>query len=338
MSATIKDIAKITGLGIATVSKYLNGGNVRPKNKIAIEKAIKDLHYTVNSFARSLKTSKSNTIGIVIPELSNAFITTIISTVEDILRKSGYATFVCDCRSDEKMEADVVNFLLSKQVDGIINMPLTANGNHLLPAISNNIPIVLIDRMIKELVGKVSAVIVDNTDATEKATEYLIKSGFTNIAMILGPKDIYTTLLRYKGFINTLNKYNIELNPNNIIYSDYNISGGYESTKELFKLKKPPEAIFVTNYEMTLGSIVALNEMHVNIPEDISIVGFDRPDLFSAIYPDLTAIRQPQNRIGEVAARLILNNLSSDKSQRYNQVITLPTELQLGSSIKIKKA
>ncbi len=134
MSATVKDIARETGLGLATISKYLNGGNVRPKNKKLIDDAIKALHFVPNEFARSLRTRQSRTIGVLIPELSNAFITSIITTMEDLLRKQDYAVIVCDCRTDPQMEKEAVSFLMHKRVDGLINMPTDQTGAHLAPA------------------------------------------------------------------------------------------------------------------------------------------------------------------------------------------------------------
>ena len=116
----MKDIANKTGLGLATISKYLNGGSVREKNRLAIEKAIAELDFTVNEFARSLKTSKSKTIGVLIPELSNVFITSVITVLEDILRQNGYGIIVCDSRTDEERQKDAIEFLLSKMVDGIV--------------------------------------------------------------------------------------------------------------------------------------------------------------------------------------------------------------------------
>ena len=122
MAATIKDIANRTGLGLATISSYLNGGNVREKNREKIELAIKELHFEVNEVARGLKTNRTYTIGVVIPELNNIFCTEIITGMEDILRKKGYATIVCDCRTDKELEREAVEFLYRKRVDGIINI------------------------------------------------------------------------------------------------------------------------------------------------------------------------------------------------------------------------
>ena len=131
MAATMKDIARRTGLGLATISSYFNGGNVREKNRVKIEEAIQELHYEVNEVARGLKTNATKTIGVVIPELNNTFCAEIITEMEDVLRSHGYATIVCDCRTDKKLERDAVEFLSRKRVDGIISMPVDAEGNHL---------------------------------------------------------------------------------------------------------------------------------------------------------------------------------------------------------------
>ena len=115
MAATMKDLARETGLGLATLSKYFNGGTVRDKNRLLIEAAVKKLHYVPNEVARSLKTQQTRVIGVIIPELSNAFITSIISSMEDILRRHDYAVIVCDCRSDAKREKEAVEFLMHRR-------------------------------------------------------------------------------------------------------------------------------------------------------------------------------------------------------------------------------
>ena len=145
MAATIKDIAKQTGLGLATISSYLNGGNVREKNRVKIEAAIEELHFEVNEVARGLKTNKTKIIGIIIPELNNIFCAEIITEVEDLLRSHGYATMICDCRTDEKREEEAVEFLLHRRVDGLIIMPSGRRGRYLKKFTKAGKPVVLID-------------------------------------------------------------------------------------------------------------------------------------------------------------------------------------------------
>ncbi len=338
MASTMKDIAKITGLGLATISKYLNGGNVRPKNKRLIEDAVRDLHFVPNEFARSLKTRLSRTVGVVIPELGNQFITSIITTMEDILRRLDYAVIVCDCRTDARREKEAVTFLMHKRVDGLINMPTDNTGEHLQPALDAGIPIVLVDRMLKSLSGRVSAVVVDNVEAAEKATRFLLQSGHEEIGLILGNEGIYTTQKRREGFLNACAEFNLRPGAEMIRFSDYTLEGGYAQMKALLALPKPITAALVTNYEMTLGAMLALNDAALKVPSDISIIGFDKLDLFGAMFPSLTLIKQPQNAIGECVAKQMMRLLTDGSAQPLHQIITLPTQLYEGGSVrKMKK-
>ena len=330
--ATIKDVAKETGLGLATISKYINGGNVREKNKIAIDGAIEKLGFTANAFARGLKTGKSHTIGVVIPELGNIFITTIITAMADVLREKGYGVIVCDCRTDEILEGEMVRFLLEKRVDGIVNMPVSKDGDYMQPAIEGGIPVVLLDRMINELIGNVSAVLVDNVSASSAAVKLLLDAGHKDIGIILGPQDIFTSQQRLLGYNQMLIQNAIQPNDSYVIYSDYSVQGGYESMKQLLECSKMT-AVFSTNYEMTLGAIIALNEQGIQVPEQISFVGFDNMQISQVVQPKLTVVSQPLKEIGEQAAEILLSKLLGEADKVTPQIITLSTEIAKGKSI-----
>lgn len=332
MGATIKDIANKTGLGLATISKYLNGGNVLEKNRQAIEQAIEELNFTVNEFARGLKTNKSKTIGVVIPELNNIFITTIITVIEDILRKSGYGVIVCDCRTDPIREKESVQFLVNKMVDGIVNMPVSSDGSHLEPALEKNIPIVLIDRMISKLRDKVDSVLIDNVGASERATQYLIENGHSKIGTIVGPHDVYTSQQRLLGYRQAFIKNGLVPDDSYVIYSDYTVQGGYEGFKILLERHSDLSAVYVTNYEMTLGTIIAVNEIGLKIPQQMSIIGFDNLQLYQVVKPKLTIISQPLEEIGRKVADLLLNRLIGESGEPA-RVVTLSTNLQIGESV-----
>ncbi len=333
LAATIKDIAKQTGLGLATISKYLNGGNVLEANKIAIEKAIEELNFHVNEFARGLKTNKSKTIGVVIPELNNIFCTSIITCIEDILRQNGYGILVCDCRTDAKLEYEATEFLINKMVDGIINMPVSSDGSHLQLPLAKNLPVVLIDRKIESL--PVDAVVVDNVEASQKAIDHLLERGHREIGIICGPKEIFTSGERLLGYNQAFIKRGILPKPQLIGYGDYTVEGGHAALKEL--LEKAPElsAVFVTNYEMTLGAIIAINELGIKMPEQISLIGFDNLHLAQVIKPKLTIISQPITRIAQSAAHMMLKRLAG-QGAGHGETINLPTELLLGESVLAK--
>ena len=328
--ATIKDIAKHSGLGLATVSRYINGGNVREHNKIAIEAAISEMGFSVNELARGLRTKKSRTIGVVIPELSDLFMTTILSHTEDILRNNGYSMIFVDCRSDEERERQAIHFVLSKKVDGIITMPIDQEGRHLLPAIKENIPIVLIDRVIDGLGESVHAVLIDNVAASEEATQLLIDAGHRDIGIIVGQEHVYTSRQRLRGYVQALNKHNIAVNKSYIQFSDYTAPGGYACAMHLLT-HSMPTALFTTNYNTTLGAIMAINDMKLSIPNDIAVIGFDKMQIATVLRPKLTLVVQPLEKIAANAAHIMLQALENKLKEAV--VKTLSTEIQYGESI-----
>lgn len=331
MATTIKDVAKYTGLSISTISKYLNGGNVLEPNKELIEKAIQELDFKVNEMARGLKTSRSMTVGVLIPSLENIFFTSIVSHIESILLQEGYSTILCGYKESPELEEKKLRFLLDKMVDGIVMMPLFDNDDLVKMVIAKGIPIVLIDRLINNI--SCDVVLVDNLNASYNAVEQLIVNGHRRIGIIVGPKNIYTAQERLKGYIRVHEDYRFEIDSCLIKYGDYKIQSGYDLLQELMRLDPPPTAIYVTNYEMTVGSIIAINENNIKIPEDLSLIGFDNLDLARIIRPPLSIVVQPVKQIGETAARVLLKRLRNDLSG-FPLVARLKTELLLRDSIK----
>ena len=305
MAATMKDIARRTGLGLATISSYFNGGNVREKNRIKIEEAIEELHYEVNEVARGLKTNATKTVGVVIPELNNVFCAEIISGMEDILRSHGYAAIVCDCRTDKKLEKEAVDFLTRKRVDGIINMPVDMTGAHLNEFQKTGKPIVLIDRMIQGI--SCDCVLVDNVNAAEKAVGMLVEQQHQKIGLIGGPDEVFTARQRMLG---------------------------YMAVEELVKENPDMTAVFVTNYEMTMGAVIGLNEMGVSMPEEISLVGFDNLPFARACRPALTIVSQPTEKIARETAQIMLERLEGRDELPDHIVRKLQTDIFMGKSIR----
>lgn len=331
MASTMKDISRYTGLGLATISKYLNGGRVRPANQLAIDEAIRELHFSINEAARSLKTNRTRTIGIVIPELSNLFVTTIISAAEDILRRNGYAVIVCDCGNDPALEAEAVDFLVHKGAEGIVNMPVGQDGAHLRPALDKGLTIVLIDRMIASLRESADAVMVDNIAASFDATEHLLERGHEQIGIIVGPREIFTSQQRLLGYRQAVLGQGILARDQLVSFSDYTLQGGYESMKALLRDNPGMTAVFATNYEMTLGAIMALGELGVKVPGEMSFIGFDNLQLSQVVRPRLTVIAQPLAAIGEAVAQRLLARL--DAGEEHPGVITLKASLQAGETV-----
>ena len=313
MAATMKDIARQTGLGLATISSYFNGGNVREKNRIKIEAAIEELHYEVNEVARGLKTNATRTIGVVIPELNNTFCAEIITGMEDVLRSHGYATIVCDCRTDRKLEQEAVEFLIRRRVDGIINMPVDEEGKHLRKFQKTGKPIVLIDRRIQGI--SCDSVLVDNRKAAEDAVQCFIKNGHRNIGIIGGPEGIFTAQERLAGYSKALKEAGIPIRGSLIFHGDYTIQGGVRGLEELVRSNPDMTAVFVTNYEMTMGAMIGVNELGIKIPEQLSMIGFDNLQFARACNPKLTIVSQPTDGIAREVARIMLEHLENGKQE-----------------------
>ena len=332
MAATMKDIARRTGLGLATISSYFNGGNVREKNRIKIEEAIEELHYEVNEVARGLKTNATKTIGVVIPELNNIFCAEIITGMEDILRSHGYATIVCDCRTDKKLEREAVEFLIRRRVDGIINMPVDETGAHLKRFQKTGRPIVLIDRRIQGI--PCDSVLVDNQKAAEEAVELFIEKGHRNIGIIGGPEGIFTAEERLAGYCTALEKAGISIKNSLVYRGDYTIKGGVRGLEELVRNNPDMTAVFVTNYEMTMGAMIGVNELGIQVPGQLSMIGFDNLPFARACRPKLTIVSQPTDGIAREVARIMLERLEKREAGSEEPFMEkLQTEIMEGKSV-----
>lgn len=331
----MKDLARETGLGLATISSYFNGGNVREKNRVKIEQAIEELHFEVNEVARGLKTNRTKVIGIIIPELNNIFCAEIITEVEDVLRSRGYATMICDCRTDGKREEEAVDFLYHRRVDGLIIMPTGRKGTYLQRFTRAGKPVVLVDRKMKNV--DCDCVLVDNKGAAQEAVERLIEAGHTEIGMIAGPEDVYTAEERFRGYVLAMQGAGLEVKDRVIVRGDYTIAGGSAAVRRLVQDNPDMSAVFVSNYEMTMGAIIALNEMGVKIPEELSLIGFDNEEFARASIPRLSIVTQPTREIGRKAAEIMLQRLEEEETGQKREMWKLKTRFLEGKSVRQRR-
>lgn len=330
MPATIVDIKEQTGLSLATISKYLNGGNVLPENKVKIEAAIKDLHYEVNEIARGLVTNKTRTIGVIVYSIESLFNGTLLRYIGDRLRKSGYGLLICDSCNDETIEAQNVRFLINKKVDGIIVVPVARSAAFLEPAEKAGLPIVLLDRRLKD--AEFDCVKINNRLAAFRAVNILIANNHKKIAVICSNESIYTGYERYKGYKDAMQQAGYPIPDEYVMMGVHAIEYGYESMKVLLALKDRPTAVFMSNYEITLGAVMAVNELGVLCPEDISMLGFDDLILSHVVKPKMYMVVQPMKEMGEKAVEMLLKRINS-KEQELPVEIVMSTIVQEGDSI-----
>jgi LacI family transcriptional regulator len=313
LEATIKDISEKTGLSLGTISNYLNGRNVKEINRILIETAIEELGYNVNMSARSLKTKQSKLIGLVVPSSELTFSAKLVSVVEKILSKKGFMVMITVIGHSPLIDYQKLINLQSRNADAMIIIPSTNNETleKWLKSLKSPIPIIILDRIIEDY-NKAKYVLVNNESASKMAVDYLIHKNHKLISIIGGDMDGYTTIERMKGYKKSLEENDMEINPDYIIYSDFTIRGGYLACEKIFQLKNLPSAIFVTNYDMTLGVIEYLNEHNIKIGEGISLIGFDLDDLTKIVNPSITMIIQPIKEMAEYTAYRLLDFLKRE--------------------------
>lgn len=271
------------------------------------------------------------TIGILIPTLENCFFTQIVSNMENILIYNRYSTIICDYKEDKKLERAKLDFLISKKVDGIVIVPLGLDEASIRRLSEMKIAVVLIDRPING--ARCDTVLTDNQNASYNAVKHLIIKGHKRIGIICGPQDIYTAKERLKGYIKAHEEYSLAVDSNLIKLGDYYMESGYKRMNEYWDSKLRPTAVFVTNYDMTLGAIMAINERNIAIPDDLSLIGFDSLQLARIVKPALSIAIQPMKQIGETAASLLLNRLKNDFSD-FPSTISLGIEVLFTDSVK----
>lgn len=330
MAATIKDIRAETGLGLATISKYLNGGNVRNENRQKIEEAIKKLDYHPNETARSLVTKRTRTIGFVVNNIASNFSGVLLQHASAYLHERGYGMMICDSSLSERQEEENIRFCVEKQVDGILMVSSAVDPGFLAPAVKAGIPAVLLDREIKS--DAFDCVTIDNSNASERATDFLLGCGHRRIAVI--HSEEYTGNERFKGYLASMKKAGVSV-PDKYVCSAHIHSTelGYKSMMKLLKLKDRPTAVLTTNYEVSLGVIMALNEQGIGCPEDVSLIGFDELILPMVMRPKLTLVAQPMEEIASEGARILLKRIEEGNSFPPQRV-SLYAALKEGESVR----
>ena len=306
--ATIKDVARMAGVSISTVSKYINGGNVREENLDAIRQAIEALDYRVNPFARSLKTQRSKSIGVLLPDITAPFFGNVLTALDKVLRENGYHSLISCYSSNHGLERDNLSFLLSAGIDGLIYAAedLSLDEFYELTA-TRKIPVVQLDRTLQGL--DADAVLVNNAEASYAAVSHLIEKGHRRVAMISGPKSVFSAKERQIGYLRALSDRGILYDDQLVISQQNDFATGYLGFESLMRLPDKPTAVFTTNHKITMGFLTAAREQGLRIPEDVDIFGFDCVQICSMLRPPIPVIHQPEAEIGALAANYLIQRL-----------------------------
>lgn len=326
MPATLHDIAKKSGLSVSTVSRILNKKSAKFRiSKVTeafVVKTAKELNYRPNQMARALRLKRSHTIGLVAPDLSNPFFASIIKSAQVVAHAMGYSLVVCDTDENVQMEVEHVNLLISKGVDGMIVLPVGQKSGHVSSLVEHGVPLVLVDRIFNDL--SANTVIIDNYCGAREAVEYLIAQGHRRIAIIQGLPGTYTNTERVRGYRDALIHAGIPLEESLIRGNDFRKQNGYVETKFLLGKSGRPTAIFTTSDLITLGALEAIVEENLDIPRDISLIAFDEVESAEFFRCPVTVIAQPRERIGEIAVRMLIDQIRNSKKVEPRQIVLKP--------------
>ncbi|MCY6957302.1 LacI family DNA-binding transcriptional regulator [Clostridium brassicae] len=311
MSTTIKDIARKLNISIATVSKALNDSyDISDKTKKRVREAAKEMNYKPNAIAQGLVTNKTNTIGLIIPDITNPFYPEIARGVEEELNKYGYNIFLCNSNWEIKKEEKYIDLLVSKQVEGIILAHSGVKNGSL-----ENIDIPIVSVATKSGYKGENFVVIDDKKGGYLATKHLLDSGYKSIMFIGGQNTIETNRMRFEGYKQALMEQGIQLDERLIKNGDFTKESGYVLVKNSLKEGIIPTGIFGGTDMLALGVMQAVRECGLNIPEDIGIVGFD--DISFSQLPEisLTTIAQPKYDMGVISAKTLLDKINKSKGK-----------------------
>jgi len=317
---TIKDVAKVSGVTVTTVSRVLNNrGYISQATRTKVNEAIKQLNYQPNEIARSLFRGKSNLIGLIIPDVAHPFFAELTSSIEYYANKFGYKILLCNSYLDSTKEKDYIEMLKRHQVEGIIM------GSHTLETteyLDTNLPIVTVDRNIS---GKIPNISSDNYYGGKIATQFLVDRGCKKLAHISGPLILDTPAnKRFQAFIDVTTKKHINHVVVETRLNSFEIEEYEKLIYELFSEHPDIDGIFASSDIIAACVINISNVLGKEIPRDIKVVGYDDINIASLIVPSLTTIRQPIKEIGEMAIKSIIDQLEERPTSNEN---ILPVEI-----------
>ncbi len=322
--ATIRDVAKTAGVSIATVSATINqSAYVSSALQARVRQAIAEVGYHPDAIARSLKKRATQTLGLIISDITNPFFTALVRGIEDAAQVRGHAVILCNTDEGLEKERAYLALLRSRRVDGLIMTPAGTVEDYRRFFVEVNTPIVFVDRKIPTVPA--DAVVVDNVSGARQAVEHLLRLGHRRIGAITGLPQISTTHERIEGYRQALEAAGLPIDPTLLKDGHSRLEGGYRAAKELLGLPGRPTAIFATNNLMAIGLMRAVAEQGLRCPEDLSVVCFDDFEWASVFQPRLTTVAQPTYEMGATAVELLFGRLEGTLTGDPREVVLSPT-------------
>ncbi|MED1205968.1 LacI family DNA-binding transcriptional regulator [Heyndrickxia acidicola] len=334
MTATIEHVAKLAGVSKATVSRVINGvSTVSEENRNKVKKAMKELNFVPNLTARNLRNQRTGNIAVVVPEVGNAFFSRLVQSMAIEAEKQGYQLLICQSRYKHEQEVNYLNFLKTKQVDGII-LAAVRNEWEVIETYLASGPIVLCNETVQN--ATVPVISPNQEYGGYIAAKHLLEQGHTKIAYCMGGDDSKTGLLRKKGFLKAIQEFDLIFDEKYYFNSETPQTGsGFEDGRVLFyqirNMTEPPTAIFTGSDEVAVGIITEAKKFGWNVPNDLAVIGFDNQPLASIIEPSLTTVDQPIDLIAQKAIKVLIEKINEGTTLKYENY-EFPLELIIRES------
>ena len=319
MTLNIIDIAKLAGVSKSTVSRYLNNGYVGAESREKIKKVIDETGFMPQSYAKSLRTGKTNLIGVIVPKISTETAPRVVQGITEVLSENNYDVLIANTNLSVEKEFEYLNIFKNNQVDGVIFMGTKITPKHRKIMDKLNVPIVV----VAQYMDNYPCVYHDDFNAAKYMTEYLIGKGHKNIGFIgVYEEDRSVGLERKNGYIAALNENDLEVDIENLKLGDFSYESGYELSKKLIKKKNIPTAIFAVTDNLAIATIDCLKDNGLNVPEDVAVVSIGDTRISQVVSPKLTTIhyhyKTSGRKSGEIMLELLKNGIKTSKTIKKN--------------------
>lgn len=319
---TIKDIARESGVSTATVSRVLsNKGYASEEIKQRVREVAKRLNYQPNAIARSLKTDRTNTIGIIIPDISNPYFMKISKGIEDVIQKLKYNIIFASSDENSEKERQLIKIFLEKRVDALVIATSGENDEFICQTQNSGLPIVLIDRKLQKEDVKMDWVLEDSTEGAYQLTKAVLEQGHRRIGVINGSLKVSTGLERYQGFQRAIAEYGITQDEKLIYNGNFTEIDGVNAVNQFFKLKDRPTAIISFNNTMTFGAICELIQLGYHLPDDVVVASYGETEAEKLLKsPGIIYIKQSPYDMGLKVGDILVNRLEKNKKEITQEV------------------
>jgi DNA-binding LacI/PurR family transcriptional regulator len=327
--ATIKDIARVVRLSPSTVSRALNDHpRTSQQTKREVLALAKKMGYLPNLHARGLVKRKTFLIGLLVYDFRNPFYAELTRSVQDTAEELGYWVIQASTDDDSKKTRSLVDSMMEMGVEGIIFASCTLNDPVVERLIDGYLPVVLVNRRLKK--DKGDYIILDNGYGAYLIVNHLIHLGYQRIGLISGPPDVSTSADRRWGYIKALTERRLEIDEEIIRQGAFSQETGWKFTREMMRLSNPPEAIFCCDDYIALGSMKALAELGLCVPDDVALVGFDDAEISSHPFIQLTTVSQDVKEMGRLGAEILIRRI--ERKPKPDQKILLEPHLIIRQS------